>query len=61
MIPMCPVCLCMCVMSYQSTSKKHAIPSVNVMPCCMKKTKKVLLVLSYQGSTRLGPKYNKEK
>ena len=46
LVPVCPVCLSVFVISNQSTSKKYAVavsPSINFMPYCIKH-KKVHLV-----------------
>ena len=41
LVPLCPLCVCQCVMSNQNTSKNRVIrvrPLINLMPCCIKPT-----------------------
>ena len=54
--PACSVFVCLCVWYQIRVLEKNVMrfqPSVNLMPCCLKHSK-VLLVLRYQGSTSLG-------
>ena len=55
--PECAVCVCLCVISNQSTSKKpNYVSGLCKLDTLWHKTKiKVLLVLRYQGSTCLDP------
>ena len=55
LVPVCHVCVCLCVISNKSTSKNNVIRvklTVNLMPCCIRCIK-VLLVPRYKGSTSL--------
>ena len=50
------VCVCVYVISNQSTSKKSQVPDLSKLEALLHKTHiKVLLVMRYQGLTRVDP------